>query len=145
MKKIIKAFLLLLCFFMSCSFLSSILGRNMNKDSVDLDALSNKYIGKEGKRLGKKYGMSMCGIGGGIEDKIWLMSFAYQRFGSPLSEMEARKLIVAVVDDFLIELNNNKKMEPYLRDIPFTSKNVDIGIFNYTPTHHDYYHPYITI
>ena len=141
--KLIKGFVLLLAITFSSLFL---LGYSMNIKESGLDDEDKKlygFVAREGKQLGKKYHMSQCGIGGGGYPKIWLMSLSFQRFGSPLTEEEARRLIIASLDDYLIAVNKDEDIRPYLKNYPFTPKNINLGIYNYNPDRTNVYHPYI--
>lgn len=118
----------------------------MKLNNQGLDEESKRlygFVAKEGKRIGKKYHMSQCGVGGGADPKIWLMSLSFQRFGSPLTEEEARKLIISCLNDYLGAVNNDESIRPYLKNYPFTSKNISLKIFNYYLDRSDVYHPYI--
>ena len=76
--------------------------------------------------------MTPIGPGGGARpDGIWLMTLSFERVNSPISEEEARKLIIQSVDDFLLAVNSNEELRPYLKNYPFTVKNLSITIFNY--------------
>jgi hypothetical protein len=79
--------------------------------------------------LEEKYGLVLCGAGGGNTDEgIWLIaaSFFYQH--DPISEQQARKLTVDCIDKFLSVINASEELRPYLRDVPFTAKNIAIRI-----------------
>jgi hypothetical protein len=71
------------------------------------------------------------------------MSLDFQRYGPPLTEEEARKLIISCLDDYLAVVNKDEDIRSYLKNYPFTPKNIDLGIFNYYPDRTDVYHPYI--
>jgi hypothetical protein len=94
------------------------------------------FVAKTGKRLAKKYGMSTSGAGGAArEDGIWLMSIAFDRHGDPICEAEARKLIISCVNDFLEAVNKDETLKPFLKNYPFTAKNLELRIFNYDKDH----------
>ncbi len=90
------------------------------------------FIGKTGKKIGKKYGMSLSGNGGGAKaDGIWLMSISFRRYGSPINEKEARSLLIHCVEDFLEAVNNDEQLRPFLKDYPFKAKNLELTIINF--------------
>jgi hypothetical protein len=94
--------------------------------------------------LEEKYGFVLCGAGGGNTDEgIWLIatSFFYQH--DPIVKQEARKLAVDCVDEFLNIINASEELRPYLRDVPFTPKNVAIRIFLLDTDGRKGYHPFI--
>jgi hypothetical protein len=124
----------------------------MNYSIKDNDQLSEeskifyRFLQKEGKILGNKYQMSMSSIGGGGggDQGFWLMDLGFQRENSLLTEEQARKLIVQVVNDFLTDVNKEVSLRPYMRDYPFTPKNVDITIFNSDIEIGDCFYPFIS-
>jgi hypothetical protein len=95
------------------------------------------FLKQEGKRLGEKYHMSLCGMGGGSDHGIWLLSLSFKRYGSLLKEEEARKLIISCLTDFLEDVNQETSLRPFLKTYPFTPENISITILNSVP------HPYI--
>src|SRR5262249_35504559 len=82
---------------------------------------------------------------GAGEKGVWLMSLSFDRRSSPLNEEESRELIVNVVNDYLQEVNKDAALRPYLKDYPFTSKNLELSIFNSGIDGSDIYYPYINI
>jgi hypothetical protein len=102
------------------------------------------FLQKEGKILGKKYKMALSSLGGNGGEGIWLMDLGFHCENSLLTEEEARKLIVQVVNDFLTDVNQEESLRPYMRDYPFTPKNVDITIFNSDIEIGDCFYPFIS-
>ena len=62
-----------------------------------------------------------------------------------LTEQEARKLIINCVDDFLEAVNNDEQLRPFLRDFPFTAKNLDLTILNFDKNQELHSFPFIAI
>lgn len=107
------------------------LGRNMHSQLSEEDRVFYGFIRKEAEILGKKYGMELCSEGGGGgTDKIWLMSLAFNREDPSLTEAEARKLIVNIVNDYVTAANNDAELRSHLRDYPFTPKNLELTVYN---------------
>jgi hypothetical protein len=108
------------------------------------DVIKGEVVEKATTYLGEKYGFVLCGAGGGTNDEgIWLIatSFFYQH--DPIVKQEARKLVVDCVDEFLNIINASEELRPYLRDVPFTPKNVAIRIFLYDVDGKEIYEPFI--
>lgn len=97
----------------------------------DEDKMLYHFINHQGKILGNKYRMKQSSNGLGGMDKVWLMSISFDRCGDPLDEKEARSLVIQCVDDFLVAVNSNEQLRPFLRDYPFTAKNLSLDIFNF--------------
>ena len=126
--------------------LSLSVGQNMNETMSPHGQALYEYANKIGKKLEKKYEMYSLGVGGGATPEgIWLMSISFNRYGKPITETEARKLIISCVDDFLDSINNNDELRPFLKEYPFTSKNLDITIFNFNNNDFLYLFPLIAV
>ncbi len=101
--------------------------------SSQRDQLSNNQIIATSNRLANKYNMSIIGIGGGAKEQegIYLKSILFNRYGQPLELERAREITVDCVQEFLLDINHNEKLKPYLQTYPFTAVNLHIGILNY--------------
>ncbi len=135
---------LLLILFNFCLFMSSC-ENDMYRDLSDEDKMLYRFINQQGKILGEKYKMHQSGNGLEGWEKVETMSILFQRFGDPLTEKEARKLIISCANDFIIAVNNNSLLKSLLKDYPFSSKNLDMTIINADKNHNDYFFPYITV
>ncbi|MFI5344064.1 MAG: hypothetical protein ACHQUC_07580 [Chlamydiales bacterium] len=98
------------------------------------------------KPIEKKYQVYTVGTGldGGSEGEGFrVLSITLERRGEKMKKEEARKLIVAVVDEFIVELNKDVKIKPYLKDFPLSYNNVEVTIVNYDDSGADVYNPFI--
>ncbi|WP_068466623.1 hypothetical protein [Candidatus Protochlamydia phocaeensis] len=102
-------------------------------------------IKKSGKRIGQKYGLSPSGIGAGGVYGLRLMILDFNRYGEPLTQKEARKLIILCAEEFLKDINSDEKLTSYLMDFPFSERNIDVSIFSYDNKGRDIYEPYIGV
>lgn len=110
------------------------------------DKIFYGFIEREGDIIGKKYQMNLSGVGGGIDKEgIWLVSPHFKRMGFELSEEEARKLIISCVNDYLLVVNSDEKIRPFLKVYPFGPENIDITIFNSKIDGKKIYDPYIGV
>lgn len=109
------------------------------------DQMLYRFLNRQGKILGTKYHMRQCATGLGGMDKLWMMALSFERYGEPLTENEARKLIINCIDDFLAAVNNDEQIKPLLQDYPFTAKNLEMEIFNYDKDRILHRFPYIGI
>jgi len=105
--------------------------RNAYTGLGEEDKLLYRFINSEGKRLGKKYNMIQCCNGLAGMDKVERIAISFNRYGIPLTEEEARILIIDCVEDFLKAINKDEKLKVFLRDYPFTAKNIDMAIYNF--------------
>jgi len=126
--------------------LSLTMDRNMYQEPSTHDKALYGFIAKMGRELGKKYKISLIAQGGGATPEgIWLMSLSFEKEGDPLTEEEARKLIIHCVDDFLSAVNNDEKLKPLLKEYPFTAKNLSLAIFSGGKNQVAHYFPSISV
>ena len=137
-------FLLYLVILLS-SFLPLWGSKIMAKDYPVDQRVVNPLMGKAAKYFEHKYHMNPIGIGismpNGIVKRLGI-EFQVQK---PLSKQEAREILIACANELLSMINNNKEIRPYLRNFPFTLKNVGIGIFIANQDGSDVYHPDICV
>lgn len=108
------------------------------------DKMSNDLIRRFGKYTQEKYGLCLCGLGGGADPgKIYLLNLAFQATQQPISKDDARKLILTIHDELLAEINHDVELKPYLKFYPFTSENVDIKVYFRNKDRSDVFYPYI--
>ena len=118
----------------------------LGEELPDEDAILYGFIAKTSAVIGKKYGLSLTGVGGGgKEGEIRLMIAKFGRYGPPLTEQEARALIVQCVNDFLQAANSDPQLRPYLKCYPFTTQHLRLSIANYYGDGKDVFDPYIVI
>lgn len=143
---------MLLClFFVFTSFctMSCIRGEGSMKgvsgeELPDEDQMLYGFIAKTTAVIGKKYDLSLTGVGGGgDEEGIYLMTVGFGRYGPPLTQQEARALLVRCVNDFLQAANSDPKLRPYLKCYPFTIQHLRLSIVNHYADGRDVFDPYI--
>lgn len=81
-----------------------------------------------GKKLTKKHKMDLIGVTGGMMGSVYIIGFRFQ-IHHPMDRGEARERIVDCVEELLAAVNANEEIRPFLKNYPFTVKNVDIAIF----------------
>ena len=86
-------------------------------------------LGKIARVLEKKYHVDPFGTSiampGGVVKKLGL---DFQIIG-PLSREEARKILIEISQKFLLFVNDDEAVRPFLVNYPFEIKNIDIGLF----------------
>ncbi len=144
--KVLKICMSILGIGMTVSFLR---GHNMNQakyqDLSNDDKMLYSFINRQGRMLANKYHMRQCATGIGGRDKVWMMALSFDKCGDPLTEEEARQLIVNCVDDFLEAANAEEKLKPFLANYPLTAKNLDLTIFSRDKDRKIHYFPHIAI
>ena len=134
------SFIFLFVFLIGCSMI------NYDSNGLSPEAkMLYSFIGREGKKIGKKYHMSQLGVGGGIDKGINLMCLDFSRKGENLTQPKARELIVSCVNDYLLTVNEDEKLRPYLANYPFKPENIDFTIYNKTLEGKNTFHPFISV
>src|SRR4051812_9185304 len=100
---------------------------------------------KSGRKIAKKHGMRVAGIGGGAVDGITSMSVSFDRWGPLMSREMARKLSVECIDQFVENVNEDHAVRQYLSIYPFPRDMVSIYIFNRDEVGGEVYDPAITV
>ncbi|CUI16928.1 Conserved hypothetical membrane protein [Candidatus Protochlamydia naegleriophila] len=110
----------------------------------DYADIAREIRGNVGKKLSKKHRMNLIGVGGGMMGSVYMIGLSFQ-VRHPLEREEARYLVVDCTEELLAAVNGNEAIRPYLRDFPFTTKNVRIVIFSVQPNGKDVCDPAICV
>lgn len=119
MKKITTFLLIVL--FISSSFLT------INQEMSIDEKIVNQILKKTGKDLERQYHLNCDGSGASMMEEVKMLALSFTST-TPLSISDARKLILECVKDFCKNVNENKEVTPFLSNIPFTSKNIEVRI-----------------
>lgn len=122
--KIIYVLLLTFC------FISRVMCLNLENKYIPARyvVLAEEINCKMAKKYAEQYAMTIVCDRAGLMHKVNLLGFDFQIRG-PLSQEQLRKILIDCVEDLLNELNINEEIRPFLKTYPFTSKEVNIGIF----------------
>ncbi len=74
-----------------------------------------------------KTGLQPCGTGGQMMDQVKMLALAFA-YNKPLEIEEGRKLLVNAVETFVLAINSDERIRPYLNNYPFKPENVEIVI-----------------
>ncbi|MFI0434548.1 MAG: hypothetical protein ACH350_02315 [Parachlamydiaceae bacterium] len=119
---------------------------SMNLELSDHGQVLFSTAAKIGSKIGKKYRMHSLGGGGGAKpDGIWLIAISLEKSEAALTEKEARELIIQCMDDLLTIVNHDDQLKPFLKNYPFTAKNVELVIYSYDKNRSLYQFPSIAI
>lgn len=92
--------------------------------------LANKAQNEIAKTLSKKYDMRVIGDYAALFERVNELGLRFNING-PLSKDELRYILIGCIKEYLCYINSDEEIRPYLKDYPFTSKNIDISIFVY--------------
>ena len=96
--------------------------------------IANKITNETGKKLKEQKNLHLAGTGGGMMHDIQMMMMAFQ-FNQIVDMETARELLVYSGEEYLHAINSNVEVKPYLHDVPFTSKNIEIVIYFHTQSY----------
>lgn len=121
----------------ACSF--NFLGFKKKRDHV---AIADEIIIRVAKTLCKRHQMYLISDGGGMMGSVYMVGLGFN-IPHLLNEDEARARLVDCAEEMLTAFNTNEEIRPYLKNYPFTTKNLQLSIVVTTPTGGDVFDPHI--
>lgn len=102
----------------------------VNNEYVPADYVvrADKITAEVKDKLRKRYNMSVVGITGGMIDCVNVLGLSFQIRG-PLVKDVLRRMLIDCVEEFLTPINADEKLRPFLKNYPFTAKEIVISIF----------------
>jgi hypothetical protein len=94
--------------------------------------LAAEITEKTAQKLKGKKNLYLVGTGGGMMNDIQAMHMSFH-FYQEVDLKEARELVVYAANEYLLDINNNEEIRPYLHEYPFTAQNVEVVVFFYNP------------
>ncbi len=129
--------------FLTCMLLSSCGSFNtqeFDKGShvrdENYETIANRITKQVALKLSQEKNLQCAGGGGGMMSSIRMMALGFDLF-QEVDLMEARKLMVYVITEYLKAINDSKEIRPYLQNYPFNPKNIEIRIWIQTPDRQD--------
>lgn len=92
------------------------------------EKLANEIMKKVAYELKREKDLIPCGTGGQMMDEIEMLALSFL-YNKPINIDEGRKLLLTVIDKFMVAINNDKRIRQYLKNYPFLPKNVQVRIF----------------
>jgi hypothetical protein len=92
-------------------------------------AMTGKIQKQVAPMLAKKYNMQLCGAGGGMPDGIVNMLALSYDLKRSLTIEQARPILIDCLNTYVNAVNADTELRPYLKNYPFTPKNIEIHIF----------------
>jgi len=111
---------------------SFLFGCSSFSPSQDYEKIADKITEKIAKKLKAQKNLYLVGTGGQMMDDIQMMAMSFDYY-QEVDLKIGRELIVHIINEYLLAINSNKEIRPYLHEYPFTAKNVEIRIFIYNP------------
>ena len=104
--------------------------KQQNHHSSKGEQLVNSILGKTAKIIKDKYNLKPCGSGtampGGPIQEVTLCFDTKL----PYTKNQLRELLIKSAEELLNQVNEDKEIHQFLKDQPFTIRNVEIIIYN---------------
>lgn len=91
------------------------------------ERVAYSILDQVGKKFFCKYGLEPSGVGGNMNKDIKTL-FLGLTCNQEKSINDARKLIVTCAKEYIFEINNSKKLIPFLHNFPFNEQNIELSI-----------------
>ncbi|PJD93787.1 MAG: hypothetical protein CK425_12420 [Parachlamydia sp.] len=141
MKKMLSLMYLLSFFLMSCETQNYQNG----EDRSSRGQVVNDLLYRIENSFEKKYKINAIATNismpGGV---VKLLGLDFQMLG-PLSKEEIRKILITLSEEFLVFVNSDEAIKPYLKNYPFRIENIGITLFFIDSQRMDLDDPYIGI
>jgi hypothetical protein len=95
---------------------------------VDYVAMADAITADVAEKLTERYPMQVIGVSGGMMNTVNTIGLHFQIRG-PITKERLREMLVDSVEEFLTSINANEEIRPFLKNYPFTEKEIDIVIF----------------
>ncbi len=96
--------------------------------AIDYEKLADAITKRTADKLEKEKGFILIGTGGRMLENISMMMMGFE-YSQESTLENARELLLFAIQEYLVEINANEEIRPYLHDYPFTSKNIEIEIY----------------
>jgi hypothetical protein len=97
--------------------------------------VTNEIRRKVAFELLKTSGLRPFGSGAQMMDQIKMLALSFH-YNEPIQIDEARALLIKSVDTFLLAVNADERIRPYLNNYPFGPQNLEVRIFLRGPNGH---------
>ncbi|HNA61539.1 MAG TPA: hypothetical protein PKW79_00475 [Rhabdochlamydiaceae bacterium] len=96
------------------------------------EQLVDKITEKTAKKLKAEKNLYLVGTGGQMMHDIQMLAMSFDYY--QLVDLNtARQLMVSTIKEYLLAVNNNTEIRPYLHKYPFTAKNLEIRVWVHEP------------
>lgn len=99
-----------------------------NESPPDKLSLISDVRNKVALKVGKERNLRAIGTGAQAMDQIKMLGLSFT-YNNELTIDEGRELLVYVVNEFVRAVNAELKIQPFLANVPFEAKNIEIRIF----------------
>ncbi len=120
-----KTINLFICFILFCVCYAC---SQLNYEESDYEKMADTITEATARKLKKKKQLYLVGTGGRMMHDVQMMAMSFYLY-SEIDLSTARELIVYAINEYLLNINENSNIKPYLCKHPFTVKNIEILIW----------------
>lgn len=106
------------------------------KADIEKEKFANDILRKVASKLKQETDLHPMGTIGQMMNKVQVLGLSFT-YSQPLDIIEGRKLLIKAMQSLMEEVNQEKRIHPYLSRYPFTPRNIEIEIFIRTPEGRD--------
>lgn len=110
----------------------------MDEKIPEPDAIVHQIMDDTIATIKRRYNASPCGIG--MNGKFEYLEISFE-INEKLSRDKIRNILLDSGEEFLKNINDSEKVRPYLKDYPFTHKNIGIALFISDKDNRDLFDP----
>ena len=116
--------------FLSLLIFNCIYGGDLSSQHVSPPyvEMAGKIRSEIAQMLAKRYNMKIFGISGGMADCVNMLGLDFQIQG-PLPKEQLRRILIESVHELLEAVNSNQQIRPFLKNYPFTEKEIITTLF----------------
>jgi hypothetical protein len=103
-----------------------------DKAEIEKEMFADDILRKVATQLKQEIGLIPCGTIGQMLNKVQVLGLSFYYY-KPIDIAEGRKLLIKAINSLMDEVNQEKKIHPYLSRYPFTPRNIEIEIFIRSP------------
>jgi hypothetical protein len=106
--------------------------------------LANSTLAKTAKIIKEKYDIKPCGMGAAMPGgPIQELTLCFDT-KNPFTKDQLRRMLINSAQELLNQMNENKEIQQFIKEPPFTIKNVQIIIYNSAKDGREVYDPGIS-
>lgn len=140
MRKTLSIFMLLFYLLTGCE-----MSNYKTNETPKSEGAVNNLLSQMARSFEKKYKMSTIATNVAMpRGVVKILGLDFQMLG-PRSREDIREILINSVQDFLLFVNSNEEVRPYLENYPFEIKNVEITLFFINSKRMELNDPYIGI
>lgn len=92
------------------------------------EKIADKITSLTAQKIESETGLRLMGTGGGMMGKVRMMAMSFQYSGD-ITLQQARELLIYCLNEYLLAINSNEEIRPYLIYHPLNPEDIQIEIY----------------